>query len=257
VISFFNATQLLQLENNTIAPLSLYSAIALNERTLIAGNVIGDMLLQVTEHSLRLMEARPDGQLLDEWHDDQGRRITVASLNPTQCVLSLGHGTLLAFSFQHRRLYKVGERTLDQEIACLDISPLDEPYVASAVVAVGVWQHVGVLLLGLPSLQEVVADEPLAGQIMPRSILMTRLEGLCYLLVGLGDGQTYNFRLGGKEGLWDKKRSFLGKLPIVLGTFSSNGMTHVFAASDKPSVIHSRNQKLVYSNVNLKVRNEP
>jgi DNA damage-binding protein 1 len=86
---------------------------------------------------------------------------------------------------------------------------------------------------------------------------MTRLEGLCYLLVGLGDGQTYNFRLGGKEGLWDKKRSFLGKLPIVLGTFSSNGMTHVFAASDKPSVIHSRNQKLVYSNVNLKVRNEP
>lgn len=29
---------------------------------------------------------------------------------------------------------------------------------------------------------------------------------------------------------------------------------HVFAASDKPSVIHSRNQKLIYSNVNLKVK---
>lgn len=28
---------------------------------------------------------------------------------------------------------------------------------------------------------------------------------------------------------------------------------HVFAASDKPSVIHSRNRKLIYSNVNVKV----
>lgn len=70
----------------------------------------------------------------------------------------------------------------------------------------------------------------------------------------LGDGQFYNFKLDTREGrLWDKKRSFLGKMPIALGTFSSNDTTHVFAASDKPSVIHSRNQKLIYSNVNLKV----
>ena len=75
--------------------------------------------------------------------------------------------------------------------------------------------------------------------------------GLCFLI---GDGQFYNYKL--KEGqLSDEKRSFLGKMPISLGTFSSNGTTHVFAASDKPSVIHSRNQKLIYSNVNLKVKN--
>lgn len=88
---------------------------------------------------------------------------------------------------------------------------------------------------------------------MPRSILISQFEGTHYLLVALGDGQFYNFKLDSQTGqLSGKKRTFLGKLPIHLTTFSLNGVTHVFAASDKPSVIHSRNQKLVYSNVNLK-----
>lgn len=114
------------------------------------------------------------------------------------------------------------------------------------------WQNVGVCLLALPSLQ-LIAEETLAGTVMPRSILMAKFENICYLLVALGDGQFYNFKLDTRLGeLSDKKRSFLGKLPIHLGTFTSNGTTHVFAASDKPSVIHSRNKKLIYSNVNLK-----
>ncbi|GKC46407.1 DNA damage-binding protein 1, partial [Tanacetum coccineum] len=35
-------------------------------------------------------------------------------------------------------------------------------------------------------------------------------------------------------------------------TFSSKSTTHVFAASDRPTVIYSSNKKLLYSNVNLK-----
>ncbi|KAI8327522.1 CPSF A subunit region-domain-containing protein, partial [Chlamydoabsidia padenii] len=251
IISFVNATQLLQIQDNTIVPLPHYSAITPHERTLMAGNVINDMILQVTEHSVRLMTSHAHGHLLDEWRSQQP--ITIASMNPTQCVISLGFGRLVAFSLlQDGHIRVIGERQLTRDISCLDITPIDAPFLSSSVIAVGVWHQVGVLLLQLDNGLVTVADEPLAGMIMPRSILMTRLEGMCYLLVGLADGQTYNFRLGGSGRLWDKKRSFLGKLPIVLGTFSSNGMTHVFAASDKPTVIHSRNQKLVYSNVNLK-----
>ena len=37
---------------------------------------------------------------------------------------------------------------------------------------------------------------------------------------------------------------------MTLKTFHSNGVAHVFAASDRPTVIYSSNKKLLYSNVN-------
>ncbi|KAI8096333.1 mono-functional DNA-alkylating methyl methanesulfonate N-term-domain-containing protein [Halteromyces radiatus] len=267
IISFANETRILQLQDNAITPLSNYSSLALNERTLVAGNVMGDMMIQVTEKSVRLMGSGKNGSLLDEWRPSQcsllpsessTSGITVASLNPTQCVISIGFGYLIAFFIQNNKLVVVGETRLEQEISCIDITPteMDDQTTgtfASSVIAVGLWQQVSVLLLRFDPSLAIIAHEPLTGLLMPRSILMARLENICYLLVALGDGQVYNFRLDNQHGrLWDKKRSFLGKLPIVLGSFTSNGTTHVFAASDKPSVIHSRNQKLVYSNVNLK-----
>lgn len=52
--------------------------------------------------------------------------------------------------------------------------------------------------------------------------------------------------------LTDRKKVSLGTQPITLQTFSSKDTTHVFAASDRPTVIYSSNKKLLYSNVNLK-----
>lgn len=42
----------------------------------------------------------------------------------------------------------------------------------------------------------------------------------------------------------------LGTKPITLRSFRSGGARHVFAASDRPTVIYSANKKLLYSNVN-------
>ena len=48
------------------------------------------------------------------------------------------------------------------------------------------------------------------------------------------------------------KKISLGTQPIVLSTFRAANVRNVFAASDRPSVIYASNQKLLYSNVNLK-----
>ena len=48
----------------------------------------------------------------------------------------------------------------------------------------------------------------------------------------------------------ERKKVSLGSKPITLKTFQSNGVDHVFAASDRPTVIYSSNKKLLYSNVN-------
>lgn len=50
--------------------------------------------------------------------------------------------------------------------------------------------------------------------------------------------------------LSERKKLSLGSKPITLKTFQSNGVDHVFAASDRPTVIYSSNKKLLYSNVN-------
>lgn len=144
---------------------------------------------------------------------------------------------------------------LENEISCVDVTPIDSnnPY-STNIVAIGQWntENVSVCLLTLPDLK-LLAEEQISGYVMPRSILMAKFEDICYLLVALGDGQFYNFKLNSEGKLLDdKKRSFFGKTSIHLSKFTTNGTTHVFVASDKPSVIHSRNKKLIYSNVNLK-----
>ena len=44
----------------------------------------------------------------------------------------------------------------------------------------------------------------------------------------------------------------LGTQPTVLRKFRTGSVSNVFACSDRPTVIYSSNQKLVFSNVNLK-----
>lgn len=74
-----------------------------------------------------------------------------------------------------------------------------------------------------------------------------------YLLCALGDGHLLSFQLNTSTGaLADRKKVSLGTQPISLRTFCSKDTTHVFAASDRPTVIYSSNKKILYSNVNLK-----
>ena len=49
------------------------------------------------------------------------------------------------------------------------------------------------------------------------------------------------------------KKVVLGTKPIVLKQFSSEGTCNVFACSNHPTIIHWSSQKLLFSNVNLKV----
>ena len=52
--------------------------------------------------------------------------------------------------------------------------------------------------------------------------------------------------------LTEKKKVTLGTQPTVLRKFKTRSTTNVFACSDRPTVIYSSTQKLVFSNVNLR-----
>lgn len=53
--------------------------------------------------------------------------------------------------------------------------------------------------------------------------------------------------------LSEQKKVTLGTKPTVIQPFKSGETQNIFACSDRPTVIYSSNQKLVFSNVNLKV----
>ncbi len=92
--------------------------------------------------------------------------------------------------------------------------------------------------------------------IIPRSILMVMFGGIAYLLCALGDGTLLYYQLEPTSGrLSSSKKVVLGTKPVTLKTFKSSDshVTNVFACSNHPTIIYSNNQKLLFSNVNLKV----
>jgi DNA damage-binding protein 1 len=99
--------------------------------------------------------------------------------------------------------------------------------------------------------------------IIPRSILIENLESIEYLFVSLGDGSVISFVINRiKQSdkkvtyeLCERRKVVLGTQPTILKRFQTEKpilSNNIFACSDRPSVISTTNQKLVYSSVNLK-----
>ncbi len=185
-----------------------------------------------------------------EWKPPGDRVISVTGCNSSQIVCASG-SIMFYLEVKEGKLVQSGDTTLEHEIACIDITPLNDADSRSEIVAIGLWTDITVRLLKLPSLEEIT-QEALGGDIIPRSILMAKFEGTNYLLCALGDGSLFYFVMSSTGCLTDKKKVTLGTQPTMLRKFKTRSTTNVFACSDRPTVIYSSTQKLVFSNVNLK-----
>ncbi|KAJ0018028.1 hypothetical protein Pint_11070 [Pistacia integerrima] len=216
-----------------------------------AGDGDDCIVVEVTSCSVRLVSST-SRELRTEWKAPAGYSVNVATANATQVLLATGGGHLVYLEIGEGTLTEVKHAQLEYEISCLDINPIGENPNYSQIAAVGMWTDISVRIFSLPDLN-LITKEHLGGEIIPRSVLLCAFEGISYLLCALGDGHLLNFLLNMNTGeLADRKKVSLGTQPITLRTFSSKSTTHVFAASDRPTVIYSSNKKLLYSNVNLK-----
>ncbi|KDO31423.1 hypothetical protein SPRG_04038 [Saprolegnia parasitica CBS 223.65] len=230
-------------------------------KTLLCRNVLGDAWLQVTEFDVRLI-ACATSDVVATWKAPG--RITVAAANPCQAVVAIAGGVLVYFEIDGAQLHLVAETRLPHEIACLDISPptsdtkgtLDGRHWETRLpkasrVAVGLWSELSVSLLALPTLA-LETKQLLGGDVLPRSVLSIAFDGVPHLLVGMGDGTLLVYTLAADGHLAPLKRISLGTQPILVSAFRSKDVLHVFAASDRPTVIYTNNGKLLFSNVNAK-----
>ena len=219
-------------------------------QTLLCLNAVHDQFLQVTATELRLVSASTR-QLVTAWKPQPGQAIIAAAANAGQVLLGLSGGVLVYLELDAGQLREVTRQQMSHEISCVDCTPLGDDAATAALAAVGLWNNT-VSLLTLPTLQ-AVTEETLAAEAIPRSVLLAMFDGRTYLLAGLGDGQLFTFVLDVGAGvLSDRKTLSLGTQPISLRPFRSRGATHVFASSDRPTVVYSSNKKLMYSNVNLR-----
>jgi len=84
---------------------------------------VHDQLVQVTRTSLRLIRA-DTGALLKEWFPPGGLSIDVAAGSGSQAVLAAGDGNLVYLEIGEGSLTETGHLKLDDQIACLDLSPI-------------------------------------------------------------------------------------------------------------------------------------
>lgn len=249
VLAFVGHTRILTLTNEEVEETEV-SGFLSDRQTFFCGNVAHNQIIQITSSSARLIQTQ-SGTLVNEWKPNDDGRISVVACNDSQLVCASACDVYY-IEIMDGELIQRSHTTLPHEVACLDISLLDTKMDKANFVAVGLWTDISVTILKVPTL-EVLNNEKLGGEIIPRSILMTNFEGINYLLCALGDGSMYYFTLNPIDAmLKDKKKVTLGTQPTILKTFRSLSTTNVFACSDRPTVIYSSNHKLVFSNVNLK-----
>ncbi|XP_028177041.1 DNA damage-binding protein 1 [Ostrinia nubilalis] len=247
VLAFVGQTRVLALNGEEVEETEIKGFVS-DRQTFFTGNVCYDQLIQVTDEGIRLIGRGANGwELTAEWRADGSRGVSVVACSETRAVCAAGPRIYLV-AVLDRALELLAEVCMDEEVACLDLGPGGD----SALLGVGLWTDISVRVLRLPDLAPL-HKEKLSGEIIPRSLLICVLEGVCYLLCALGDGSMFYFTLDQDSGVLSNKKKFtLGTQPTVLRTFRSLSTTNIFACSDRPTVIFSSNHKLVFSNVNLK-----
>lgn len=250
VISFVGHTRVLMLSGEEVEETEIEGFLS-DQQTFYCANVCFGQILQVTPMSARLISCE-NKTMLSEWTlSDPQRRIGVVTANQHQVVCASGCD-IYCIEIKTGELKEVSSAHLDYEIACLDASSLSDNSIPSDILAVGLWTDISVCLLKLPSLENVYTEK-LGGEMIPRSVLLVKFEGIEYCLCALGDGSMFYWDLDRKvPKLTNQKKVTLGTQPTILKSFTSLSSTNVFACSDRPTVIYSSNNKLVFSNVNLK-----
>ncbi|XVE48502.1 hypothetical protein DITRI_Ditri01bG0006900 [Diplodiscus trichospermus] len=251
VVSFISETRILAMNLEDELEETEIEGFNSQVQTLFCHDAVYNQIVQVTSSSVRLVSSI-SRELRNEWNAPSGYSVNVATANATQVLVATGGGHLVYLEIGDGTLTEVKHVQLEYEISCLDVNPIGENSNYSQLAAVGMWTDISVSIFSLPDLN-LITKEQLGGEIIPRSVLLCSFEGISYLLCALGDGHLLNFQLNMSSGeLTDRKKVSLGTQPITLRTFSSKNATHVFASSDRPTVIYSSNKKLLYSNVNLK-----
>jgi DNA damage-binding protein 1 len=268
VHSFINETRVLEISGDEMGE-TIIPGFA-NDFTLFCADVPYG-ILQVTSSSIRLIDVSTL-QLIDEFFAPSDTNFTVACTQLNQIAIGVSGGTIILFELTaSRKLKEKVHITLENDIACMSMGTLnqlrftgkvgEEEVVEATLLAVGTWTDATIRIYDLPSLDEIT-NTTLNVDVQARDILLACLDGINYLLCGLGDGTLITYELTKANDGHDNscifgtsRRIAIGTRPIQFScffTYDKNMQNmRIFVTCDRPTVIYSRNKKLLFSIVNI------
>ena len=264
ILSFINETRVLGLNmEEELDELDL-TGLEGNMNSIHCSSMVGGLILQVIPTQVRIMD-RSGSSLIVSWAAPNDARILAAASTETHIAIALNSRHVVVLQLlEGGKLESKFQIAVEDEVSCLHCS--------DDILAVGLW-NLSLVTFSMDD-SHLIESISLAEEVMARSILVTQFEESHFLLCGLGDGSLISYRFDDAAKLQDRKKLIIGTKPITLRSFRYvhdlvnccrisldscitcdnacryRGNKHVFAASDRPTVIHCLNGKLVYSNLN-------
>ena len=251
LISLFNGTRVLKFrDNGEIQELNEFLGLSMEQSTLVAANVNGNRIVQVTKAFVRLVDLE-GGVLVADWNPPKDVSIVDASVNREKVLLSVGGKRLVVLDVRSG-LAVDADKIMpgDKQLGYVHVGMS-----SSEIGAVGIWQGTEVWMIRLDTL-EAVHKESLAvpGELnVPRSILLTQVleERPLTLFVAMAEGTVHTFSVDPFDFALRNKKS------MVLGIKESkfkvlpreDGLNNVLATCEHPNLIYGSEGRIVYSAV--------
>lgn len=251
LVTFVDETRVFRFSSDgEVEELENFLGLSLTENTLLAMNLPGGRLLQVTEKRALIADLE-SGMVTFEWTPPTQKTITAASANDDRLALVIGGQVLASFDIQsNARLITQRDLGADQQISGVTV-----PYKPAGVCIAGFPQSAKVSILSIEDLSEI-QSMPLGptGEAFPRSVLVADVlaDSPPTLFISMADGSVITFSLD------PDNFSMTGMNKLILGseqpTFKKlprgDGLFNVFATCENPSLIYGSEGRIIYSAVN-------
>ncbi|OJJ88285.1 DDB1/RSE1 family protein [Aspergillus glaucus CBS 516.65] len=251
LVTFVDETRVFRFgPDGEVEELDDFLGLSLSENTILAANLPGGRILQVTERKVLIAEIE-SGMVTFEWMPPNEQIITAASSNDDTAVLVTGGRALIVFNVRNdARVIAQKEYSADTQISGVTV-----PSSPTGVCIAAFPQLAQVSVLQLKDLQELQTKSlgP-AGEAFPRSVLVTDVHqaGVPTLFISMADGTVVTFSFNVQDfSLTGMNKLILGsEQPIFKKIPRGHGLYNVFATCENPSLIYGSEGRIIYSAVN-------
>ncbi|KAI2789327.1 hypothetical protein POX_d04814 [Penicillium oxalicum] len=251
LVTFVDETRVFRFSSEgEVEELEEFVGLSLTENTLLASNLPGNRILQVTEKRAVISDL-DGGMITFEWSSPSQKAITAASSNDDHLVLVVGGQILATFSLQNE-----ARLILEKDMgADLQISGVTVPSKPAGVCVVGFPQSAKVAILDMYDLSELRSQSlGQTGDAFPRSVLVADVlaDSPPTLFISMADGSVITFTLDPETfALSEMTKLILGsEQPTFKKLPRGDGLWNVFATCENPSLIYGSEGRIIYSAVN-------
>lgn len=227
-----------------------FLGLSLSESTILAANLPGGRILQVTERKVLIADVE-GGMVTYEWTPPGQQVITAASSDDDNMVLVIGGRALTVFNIRSdARVIAQKDFGADSQVSGITV-----PSSPTGVCIAAFPQLSIISILGLKDLHELQTKSlgP-AGEAFPRSVLVAdvHMDGLPTLFISMADGSVITFSINPIDySLTSMSNLILGsEQPKFKKLPRGDGLYNVFATCENPSLIYGSEGRIIYSAVN-------